>query len=97
MFLLFASQIIDGNLHFNVITPGNYELDPEIKNLLEPYLYEAVSRRGGSISAEHGIGQSKNKYLPIAKPPEVLNLMRTVKNSFDPNGIMNPGKYLPID
>jgi len=91
-------HIIDGNLHFNVITPGNYELDLEIQNLLEPYLYEAVFRRGGSISAEHGIGQCKNKYIgTLAKNPEVLNLMQVVKRSLDPNGIMNPEKYLPIE
>ena len=54
-------QVIDGNLHFNVITPGKFELDHEVKELLEPYIFEAVVRRGGSISAEHGLGQCKNE------------------------------------
>jgi len=91
-------HVIDGNLHFNVITPGNFDEDPELKALLDPYLYEAVAKRGGSISAEHGLGRSKKKYLgTLAKNPAALDIMRTFKSIFDPHGIMNPGKYLPMD
>eukprot|EP00551_Chaetoceros_affinis_P004012 CAMPEP_0203677564 /NCGR_PEP_ID=MMETSP0090-20130426/28611_1 /ASSEMBLY_ACC=CAM_ASM_001088 /TAXON_ID=426623 /ORGANISM="Chaetoceros affinis, Strain CCMP159" /LENGTH=146 /DNA_ID=CAMNT_0050544483 /DNA_START=1 /DNA_END=438 /DNA_ORIENTATION=+ len=56
-------HVIDGNIHLNVITPGVFEEDPELKSLLEPFIFEAVVRRGGSISAEHGLGQQKSKYL----------------------------------
>jgi FAD/FMN-containing dehydrogenase len=43
-------HVLDGNLHFNVSTPGVYERDDQILSRLEPYLYKVVLRRGGSIS-----------------------------------------------
>lgn len=89
-------HVIDGNIHLNVITPGKFEKDLELESLLEPFIYEATVRRGGSISAEHGIGQQKSKYLgTLAKNPEAVTIMKNMKNVFDPNGILNPGKYLP--
>mmetsp|Transcript_20134 Transcript_20134/g.24819 ORF Transcript_20134/g.24819 Transcript_20134/m.24819 type:complete len:511 (+) Transcript_20134:43-1575(+) len=89
-------HVIDGNIHINVITPGKFEEDEEIKALLEPIIFESVVRRSGSISAEHGLGQQKNKYLGVyAKNQEALSIMKSMKELFDPNGIMNPGKYLP--
>ena len=88
-------HVVDGNLHFNVVTPGSRENDLAIKALIEPFIFESVVRRGGSISAEHGLGQSKNNYLPMAKTETALELMKTMKTIFDPNRILNPGKYLP--
>jgi len=89
-------HVIDGNLHFNVTTPGDFEENPEILGLIEPYLFEAVVRRGGSISAEHGLGRCKNSYLgSLAKDPVSLDAMLSIKSTFDPNGILNPGKYFP--
>jgi FAD/FMN-containing dehydrogenase len=54
-------------------------------------------KRNGSISAEHGLGQYKNKYMPQIKDSATLAAMKATKNLFDPYGIMNPGKYLPVD
>lgn len=88
-------HIMDGNLHFNVTTPTNFELDPVVLNALEPHIFQSVIRRGGSISAEHGLGQSKHKYLPMVHDQATLGLMRSIKQVLDPRGIMNPGKYLP--
>lgn len=88
-------HVIDGNIHLNVTTPGVFEKDPEIVARLEPFIFEAVTRRQGSISAEHGLGQCKNEYLPMCKDDTTLATMRSIKQLFDPNGIMNPGKYLP--
>jgi FAD/FMN-containing dehydrogenase len=53
-----------------------------------------VMSYGGSISAEHGVGQAKRDLLPEVKDPVALDLMRTLKTAIDPNGIMNPGKVL---
>lgn len=54
-------------------------------------------KRGGSISAEHGLGQQKNKYLgTYAKDQISVDAMKRMKDLFDPNNILNPGKYLPI-
>jgi len=49
---------------------------------------------GGVLSGEHGIGIAKAKYLPRQLSPQTLNLMRTLKNTFDPLGILNPGSFL---
>ncbi len=89
-------HVIDGNIHINIVTPGKFEEDEEVKSLLEPFIFEAVVKRGGSISAEHGLGQQKNNYLgKYAKNHEAVAIMKSMKNMFDPNGILNPGKYLP--
>ena len=57
-----------------------------------------MKERGGSISAEHGLGQQKNKYLgTYAKDEQVVSMMRNLKQVFDPNVILNPGKYLLPD
>ena len=53
-----------------------------------------VSRLGGSVSAEHGIGQLKRDMLPAVKDKVALDLMRAIKHTLDPRGILNPGKVL---
>eukprot|EP00979_Chaetoceros_neogracilis_P001609 scaffold279_cov246-Chaetoceros_neogracile.AAC.2 len=89
-------HVIDGNLHLNVITPGKFEVDIQIKNSIEPFIFEYVVAKGGSISAEHGLGQCKNNYLgKYAKSKAAVAVMRSLKDSFDPNGILNPQKFLP--
>lgn len=88
-------HVIDGNIHFNVTTPGNFEFDADLKTAIEPFIFESVVRRGGSISAEHGLGQFKNKYLPMCKDKAVVDTMKKMKQLLDPHGILNPGKLLP--
>jgi FAD/FMN-containing dehydrogenase len=53
-----------------------------------------VKKYGGSISAEHGVGVMKRNILPKYKDPVALELMRALKRTLDPNGILNPGKVL---
>jgi FAD/FMN-containing dehydrogenase len=62
---------------------------------LEPYIFEWVRDCGGSISAEHGIGFKKTKYLHYSKSTECINIMKDFKMMFDPNGILNPYKVIP--
>jgi FAD/FMN-containing dehydrogenase len=57
-------------------------------------VHDAVARFRGSISAEHGLGQSKREEIRRYKSPLELELMRRIKSALDPNGIMNPGKVL---
>ena len=57
-------------------------------------VFDVVAKYGGSISAEHGIGVMKRDLLPSVKDPVALDLMRTLKRTLDPNGILNPGKVL---
>ena len=61
---------------------------------LYPELYEWVVRHGGSISAEHGIGQMKLAYANFGKSTAERDLVRGLKQFFDPNGILNPYKFL---
>jgi len=83
----------DGNLHVNVIKDNlsdsvwNEKLPVAIREL-----FEEVVRLGGTISGEHGIGLVQKDYVPIALAPPVIDLMKKIKNAFDPNGILNPGK-----
>jgi D-lactate dehydrogenase (cytochrome) len=86
----------DGNMHYNVTQPAG--ADPE-KYLARWYdmnavVHAVVTKYGGSISAEHGIGVMKRKLLPEVKDPVALDLMRTLKRTLDPKGILNPGKVL---
>jgi FAD/FMN-containing dehydrogenase len=88
-------HVLDGNLHLNFVHVGQWSHDTVIGAALEPFVYEAIIARGGSISAEHGIGQAKTVYMTCIHEPQMLALMRAVKQVFDPAGILNPGKVLP--
>ena len=87
----------DGNIHFNFTQPvgvdGKAFMAAEEKRIHEA-VYEVVIRLGGSVSAEHGIGQLKTGLLKQVKDPVALEMMRAIKSALDPNGILNPGKLL---
>jgi len=57
-------------------------------------VHAVVARHSGSISAEHGIGRLKRELLAQTKDPNALDVMRKIKATLDPNGILNPGKVL---
>jgi FAD/FMN-containing dehydrogenase len=80
----------DGNLHYNV---GPARLGAS-RDAINRIVYDAVERLGGSISAEHGLGQLKREAIRGHKPPIELELMRRLKAALDPEGVMNPGKVL---
>ncbi len=86
----------DGNLHYNVSPPPGITDDAFLANepAIHRIVYDAVVTHGGSISAEHGIGQTKRAELAHYKRPAELALMRAIKQAIDPHGIMNPGKML---
>jgi len=85
-------HLFDGNLHLNVSTP---KYSSDVFNLLEPWLFEQIALRRGSISAEHGLGQSKNNYIEFSKSKMMVKYMKHIKQLFDPHGILNPYKVLP--
>ncbi len=86
----------DGNLHYNVTHPegGGEAAFIERTEDVNRLVHDSVAAFGGSISAEHGIGQYKREEIVRYKSPVEIELMRAVKRAIDPLGIMNPGKVL---
>jgi FAD/FMN-containing dehydrogenase len=86
----------DGNIHYNVMQP----VDADQLGFLARWdevsdvVFAVVKKHSGSISAEHGIGVLKRDLLPQVKDPVALDLMRALKRTLDPKGILNPGKVL---
>ena len=87
----------DGNIHFNVSQPVGADRQAYLEHwsAMNARVHAIVTAYGGSISAEHGVGQAKRDLLPGVKDPVALDLMRAIKQAVDPKGIMNPGKVLP--
>ena len=86
----------DGNIHFNVSQPVGADKDAFLAqwSAMNVVVHDIVARHSGSISAEHGIGRLKRDLLAHTKNPVALDLMRKLKATLDPNGILNPGKVL---
>ena len=86
----------DGNLHYNVSQPQGSSGEAFLARYREinDIVHAIVRRFGGSISAEHGIGRMKRDELIATAPPVATELMRRIRKSFDPAGIMNPGKVI---
>ncbi len=86
----------DGNLHYNV-APGEGWAEGRLlarQDDVYALVHDRVHAVGGSISAEHGVGQLKRDVLPRYKDPVEMALMHRIKAALDPQGIMNPGKVL---
>jgi FAD/FMN-containing dehydrogenase len=89
----------DGNVHYHVLAPegaarGAWE-ENEGKQISR-FVDDLVTKWHGSISAEHGIGQLKRDELGRLGDPVQLRLMRAVKQALDPQGLLNPGKLVPL-
>lgn len=87
----------DGNLHYNVAHPLGQSVEAHMAHYaaLSQLVHDSAHAHGGSISAEHGIGQRKRELLPRYKSAVELQLMRRIKHALDPRGLLNPGKVLP--
>jgi FAD/FMN-containing dehydrogenase len=88
----------DGNLHFNVTQPVGMDRQAFLDSWegMAACLHGIVLHLGGSVSAEHGIGQLKRDLMPEIKTPVELQMMRALKSLYDPKSILNPGKLLPL-
>jgi len=85
----------DNNLHFNVLISQKQKYNKrQIIKMVNTIVYDGVNFFGGSISAEHGIGQLRRKELKNHKKQDEIRKMKDIKNIFDPNNILNPGKVI---
>jgi FAD/FMN-containing dehydrogenase len=83
-------HVADGNIHVNVtgLEPDDDRVDDAVLRLAAGY--------GGSISAEHGIGTAKRRWLHLNRSPAEIDAFRAVKRALDPDGILNPNVLLPV-
>jgi FAD/FMN-containing dehydrogenase len=79
----------DGNVHVNVLGP------PPDDEAVEPAVLHLVADCGGTISAEHGVGVLKRRWLALVRAPAELRAMMAIKRALDPHGLLNPGVALP--
>ncbi len=82
----------DGNIHVNVMIDGNDSKELENGHKAIEEIFQLVVNMGGTLSGEHGIGLSKAPFMSIAFNENELKLFKSIKNAFDPNNILNPGK-----
>jgi glycolate oxidase len=82
----------DGNLHPTFLTDERNEAEMKRVELAMKEMFECAVALGGTITGEHGVGLAKKPFLPAALGPVGMELLHRVKKSFDPNGILNPGK-----
>jgi glycolate oxidase len=85
----------DGNLHVNFLWNDPAQ-EPQVHAAIEALFREVVAM-GGTLSGEHGIGVLKAPYLGLEQSPELIAFQQRVKHTFDPQGILNPGKIFPND
>jgi len=81
----------DGNIHVNVT---GLAADDE---RVDDAVFRLVAELGGSISAEHGIGTAKKRWLHLSRSPDELAVFRSIKAALDPDGILNPGVLVAAD
>ncbi len=91
---IWFGHIGDGNLHLNILKPELMSVD-EFKATCMSFsniIYQTVADFEGSISAEHGVGLLKKEFLHFSRSEAEVNLQRSIKKTFDPDNILNPGK-----
>lgn len=92
--IIWYGHIGDGNLHLNILKPHDMEKQTFFQTCsrVSEDIFEVVAQLGGSVSAEHGVGLAKKAALSYSRSAEELAYLRSLKQVFDPNGVMNPGK-----
>ncbi|HEY6507940.1 MAG TPA: FAD-linked oxidase C-terminal domain-containing protein [Vicinamibacterales bacterium] len=85
----------DGNIHVNILIDKDDADQVRRSKLAEREIFQRVVALEGSITGEHGVGFTKSRHLDLELSPELIALMKRVKQAFDPHGILNPGKIFP--
>lgn len=94
--IIWFGHIGDGNLHLNILKPDALPKEEffERCNKVSTWVMEIVEKYDGSVSAEHGVGLTKKAYLGYTRSQEEIAYMKAIKQAFDPNNVINPGKLL---
>ncbi len=92
--VIWFGHIGDGNLHINILKPQNLSKEDFIKKCqgADELLYQQIAKFEGSISAEHGVGMAKKKFLHYTRSAAEIEILKQIKKIFDPDSILNPGK-----
>lgn len=94
--IIWFGHIGDGNLHLNILKPEELSTDAFFARCrqVSTWVFEIVEKYQGSISAEHGVGLVKKPYLHYSKTADEIAYLQSIKQLFDPNGIINPNKLI---
>lgn len=92
--IIWFGHIGDGNLHLNILKPDDLAKEDFFEKCkqVNTLVFDIVKRYQGSVSAEHGVGMTKKDYLHYTRSEEEIAYMRAIKQVFDPNRVINPGK-----
>jgi len=92
--IIWFGHIGDGNLHLNILKPEDMGKEDFFEKCqqVNKWVFEIVEKYQGSVSAEHGVGMTKKPYLQYTRSETEIAYLRGIKQVFDPNGIINPGK-----
>ncbi|MEX0606196.1 MAG: FAD-binding oxidoreductase [Marinobacter sp.] len=92
--IIWFGHIGDGNLHLNILKPDDLAKEDFFEKCkhVNTWVFDIVKRYKGSVSAEHGVGMTKKDYLHYTRSEEEIAYMRAIKQVFDPNRVINPGK-----
>lgn len=94
--VVWFGHIGDGNLHINILRPSGMTKEEFVKECrkVDELVFASIQKQKGSISAEHGVGLTKKPFLHFTRSNAEISLMKGIKQVFDPDQIMNPGKVL---
>jgi glycolate oxidase len=85
----------DGNIHVNLMVDRTKKKEYERAQNLVEEIFRITLELGGTISGEHGVGLTKQDYITMEIHPAELDLMKKIKQAFDPKNLLNPGKIFP--
>ncbi|MEE4246176.1 MAG: FAD-binding oxidoreductase, partial [Kangiellaceae bacterium] len=96
--IIWFGHIGDGNLHLNILKPSELSTEDFVAQCkqVNPLIFAKIEQMNGSISAEHGVGLVKKDYLKYSRSVAEINYMKQMKNIFDPNTVLNPGKMFDL-
>jgi FAD/FMN-containing dehydrogenase len=96
--VVWFGHIGDGNLHISILRPEGMTKEEFVKScqMVDQNVFTVIQKYHGSISAEHGVGLTKKKFLHFTRSAEEITLMKGIKKLFDPDGILNPGKVFDL-